>query len=173
MGHYGAVPPAFARVNPRFFTPGYATVVSAIVASVFYAVMRFASENVLWDTITALGMMICFYYGLTAFACVWYFRKQWFDSVRMFFFSFLFPLVGGAILAILFVITLRDSIDPDYGSGSNIGGVGLVFLLGVTVIGVGVVLMIWQSIKRPAFFKGETLGMDAPPSTRRLKEAAR
>ena len=173
MGHYGAVPPAFARVNPRFFTPGYATVVSAIVASVFYAVMRFASENVLWDTITALGMMICFYYGLTAFACAWYFRKQWFDSVRMFFFSFLFPLVGGAILAILFVITLRDSIDPDYGSGSNIGGVGLVFLLGVTVIGVGVVLMIWQSIKRPAFFKGETLGMDAPPSTRRLKEAAR
>ena len=38
---------------------------------------------------------------------------------------------------------------------------------------IGIVLMIWQSIKRPAFFKGETLGMDAPASTRRLKEAAR
>ena len=32
--------------------PGYATIVSAIVASVFYAVMRFLSEDVLWDTIT-------------------------------------------------------------------------------------------------------------------------
>ena len=70
MGHYGALPKRFAEVSPRFFTPGFATIVSAIVASVFYAVMRFISEDVLWDTITTLGMMICFYYGITAFACV-------------------------------------------------------------------------------------------------------
>ena len=37
------------------------------------------------DTITALGMMICFYYSLTAFACVWYFRGSLFSSVRHFF----------------------------------------------------------------------------------------
>jgi amino acid transporter len=169
MGHYGALPPSFARVSPRFFTPGYATIVSAIVASVFYAVMRFISEDVLWDTITTLGMMICFYYGLTAFACVWYFRKQWFDSTRNLFFTFLFPLIGGVILAVLFVTTLIDSTDPDYGSGSNIGGLGLVFILGVAVILIGVVIMIWQAIKRPAFFKGDTLAMDAPESLRRVK----
>lgn len=169
MGHYGALPASFARVSPRFFTPGYATIVSAIVASGFYAVMRFISENVLWDTITALGMMICFYYGITAFACVWYFRKQWFDSVRGFFFTMLLPLVGGVILLVLFVQTLVDSMDPDYGSGSNIAGVGLVFILGVTVILLGVVIMIWQSIKRPAFFRGETLSMDAPASLRRRR----
>ncbi|MGN6220195.1 MAG: amino acid transporter, partial [Microbacterium sp.] len=122
---------------------------------------------VLTDTILSLGMMICFYYGLTAFACVWYFRKQWFDSARSFFFTFLFPLVGGAILAVLFVTTLIDSMDPAYGSGSNIGGVGLVFVLGVGIIVVGVVIMIWQAIKRPAFFRGETLSIDAPPSLRR------
>ena len=167
MGHYGALPPKFAEVSPRFFTPGYATIVSAIVASVFYAVMRFISEDVLWDTITTLGMMICFYYGITAFACVWYFRKQWFDSTRNVFFTFLFPLIGGVILAFLFVTTLIDSMDPDYGSGSNIGGLGLVFILGVVVIGVGIVIMIWQAIKRPAFFRGETLSLEAPASLRR------
>lgn len=172
MGHYRALPDQFARVSPRFFTPGFATIVSAVVASVFYAVMRFVSENVLWDTITALGMMICFYYGLTAFACVWYFRKQWFDSARSFFFAFLFPLVGGGILAVLFVITLVDSMDPDYGSGSNIAGVGLVFILGVTVILAGVAIMIWQAIKRPAFFRGETLGLEAPESLRRARRVA-
>ncbi|MCX6502817.1 MAG: APC family permease [Microbacterium sp.] len=166
MGHYGALPKRFAAVHPRFFTPGFATLVSALVASAFYAVMRFLSENVLWDTITALGMMICFYYGLTAFACVWYFRKQWFDSARNVFFTFLFPLVGGAVLAVLFVTTLIDSMDPDYGSGSNVFGVGLVFVLGVTVILVGVVVMIWQSIVRPDFFRGKTLSLDAPPSRR-------
>lgn len=167
MGHYGALPESFSRVSPRFFTPGYATVVASIVASVFYAVMRFISEDVLWDTITALGMMICFYYGITAFACVWYFRRQWFDSTRSFLFTFLFPLVGGVILAALFVMTLVDSMNPEYGSGSNIGGIGLVFILGVTVILLGVAIMIWQSISRPAFFRGETLAMDAPPSLRR------
>jgi amino acid transporter len=173
MGHYGALPPSFAKVSPRFFTPGYATIVASIVASAFYAVMRFISEDVLWDTITALGMMICFYYGITAFACVWYFRKQWFDSARNVFFTLLFPLVGGLILAGLFVLTLVDSMNPDYGSGSNIAGVGLVFILGVVVILLGVGIMIWQAITRPAFFRGETLSLDAPESLRRRKEAAR
>lgn len=157
MGHYGALPERFAKVHPRFFTPGFATIVSSIAASAFYAVMRFVSVNVLGDTILTLGMMICFYYGITAFAAVWYFRTQWFRSVRNVFFQLLFPLVGGIILAVLFVTTIIDSMDPDYGSGSNIGGVGLVFILGVTVIGLGVVIMIVQRIVRPAFFRGETI----------------
>lgn len=167
MGHYGALPPAFARVSPRFFTPGYATLVSAVVAAGFYAIMRFVSENVLWDTITTLGMMICFYYGITAFACVWYFRKQWFDSVRNVFFTLVFPLVGGVILAVIFVTTLIDSMDPDYGSGSSVFGLGLVFVLGVAIILVGVVIMVWQAVRRPAFFRGETLSLDAPAGARR------
>lgn len=167
MGHYGALPPAYGKVNPRFFTPGYATIVSAIVASAFYAVMRLVSENTLWDTILTLGMMICFYYGITAFACVWYFRKQWFDSVRNVFFTFLFPLVGGVILAVLFVTTLIDSMDPAYGSGAQVGGLGIVFILGMIIIVLGIIVMIWQAVRRPAFFRGETLGKDAPASLRR------
>ena len=166
MGHYGALPKRFASVTPRFFTPGYATIVSAIVAAVFYAVMRLLSENVLTDTILSLGMMICFYYGLTAFACVWYFRKQWVDSARSCLLTFLSPLVGGVILAVIFVTTLVDSMDPDYGSGSEILGVGLVFILGVLIIVVGILIMIWQAVRRPAFFRGQTLSMDAPPSAR-------
>ena len=157
MGHYGALPEKFASVSPRFFTPGYATIVSAIVAAAFYAVMRFLSEDVLWDTITALGMMICFYYGITAFACVWFFRSVWFRSVRNVFFTLLFPLIGGVILAVLFFTTLIDSMDPDYGSGSSVFGLGLVFVLGMVVLLSGVVIMLWQWWKRPAFFRGEAL----------------
>ena len=167
MGHYDALPKKFAGVHPRFFTPGYATIASAIVASAFYAIMRFISEDVLWDTIAALGMMICFYYGVTALACVWYFRRQWFDSVRSFFFTLLCPLLGGVILLVLFAITAKDSMDPSYGSGTSIGGVGLVFILGVGVLVLGVVVMIINAIRRPAFFRGETLDRDAPASIRR------
>lgn len=157
MGHYGALPRKFARIHPRFLTPGYAVIVSSVVASVFYAVMRFISENVLWDTITALGMMICFYYGLTAYASVWYFRTQLSKNARNFFFMGLAPFVGGTVLLILFVHTLIDSMDPEYGSGSSIGGLGLVFVLGMTVMVVGVVIMVWQRLMMPGFFLGETL----------------
>ncbi|MET1051592.1 MAG: APC family permease [Mycetocola sp.] len=165
MGHYGALPSKFATVSPRFLTPGYATIVSAVVASAFYAIMRFISEDVLWDTITALGMMICFYYGITAFAAVWYFRTQLFASFRNFVFMLLFPLVGGIILAVLFFTTIIDSMDPDYGSGSNIGGIGLVFILGMVVIVSGIVIMIIQAIRRPAFFRGETLSVGRSDGT--------
>ncbi|GAA3705861.1 APC family permease [Zhihengliuella alba] len=163
MGHYGAISPKFARISPRFFTPGYATIVSAVVASAFYAVMRFVSENVLWDTITALGMMICLYYGITAFASVWYFRRTFTASVRNFVFQLLCPGIGGVILLILFFTTIIDSMDPAYGSGSSLFGLGLVFVLGMAVLGIGVVIMVVQYIRRPAFFRGETLTTAAEP----------
>jgi hypothetical protein len=86
--------------------------------------MRTLSENVLADTITALGMMICFYYSLTAFACVWYFRHSLFTSLRHFFMRGLCPLVGGVILSVIFARTAIDSASPDFGSGSHVGGWG-------------------------------------------------
>ena len=173
MGHYGAVPKKFATVSPRFFTPSFATIASAVVAGGFYAVMRFLSEDALWDTILALGMMICFYYGITALACVWYFRKQWFDSARSTWFKLVFPLVGGIALLTLFVITAKDSLAPDYGSiaigadANGEGGVGIVFFIGIGLLVFGAVLMLIQRFVSPAFFQGKTLTTDAPPSERR------
>lgn len=153
MGYYGALPGKFARVTPRFQTPGYATVAAAVISAGFYAVMRVVSENVLWDTITTLGMMVCFYYGVTALACVWYFRREAFRGPKNAFTKFLAPLLGGILLLVFFGQTAYDSMDPDYGSGSQIGGVGLVFLLGVGILLLGVVLMLVQYRRNPAFFR--------------------
>ncbi|MBT9470604.1 MAG: APC family permease [Pseudomonadota bacterium] len=159
MGHYKALPEKFAQVSPRFQTPAYATIASTLVSSIFYGVMRFISEDVLWDTITALGIMICFYYSITAFASVWYFRRQFLKSVPNFFFQFLCPMLGGLILGTLFFTTIIDAMDPNYGSGSHVGGLGLVFILGMGVILVGLAIMATMAIKRPAFFRGETLSI--------------
>ena len=99
----------------------------------------------LFDTILSLGLMICFYYGLTAIGCVWYFRQELFTSFYNFIFKFLFPLLGGLMLAAVFVVTVVDSADPANGSGAEIGGVGLVFVLGLGLILLGVVFMfIWR-----------------------------
>ena len=158
MSHYGALPPAIKKIHPKYKSPYVALMLSSIVASVFYALMRFLSEDVLWDTITALGMMVCFYYGITALSSPWYFRKtaitEGFGSVMS---KLVLPGLGGILLLIVFVQTTVDSMDPEFGSGSNIGGVGLVGIIGVVVLGLGVVLMLLQAKAKPAFFRGQVL----------------
>jgi amino acid transporter len=162
MGTYRALPERFASIHPRYLTPGYATLVGGFGAAVFYSVLTFLSENVLLDTIYSIGIMICFYYGLTAFACVWFFRNELFRSASSVLFKFLLPLLGGIGLTFVFVVTLRDSFSPDYGSGASIGGVGLVFIMGVGLIASGLILIALQRAKDPAFFRGETLKTDTP-----------
>jgi hypothetical protein len=36
---------------------------------VWYVGLTIVSENILFDSIAALGLMIAFYYGMTGFAC--------------------------------------------------------------------------------------------------------
>lgn len=162
MATYKALPARFGAIHPRYLTPSYATVVAGVVAGTFYTVLHLLSRNALMDTIYALGIMICFYYGLTAFACIWYFRHELFANLNSFVFKMLFPLLGGLGLFAVLLITLRDSASPDYGSGASVFGVGLVLVLGLGLILLGVVLMlVWRSVQ-PAYFRGETLRHDTP-----------
>ncbi|MFY1599652.1 APC family permease [Micromonospora sp. WMMD737] len=162
MGTYKAFPTRFATVHPRFFTPSYSTVAAGVGAGLFYSILTFTSDNVLTDTIYSLGIMICFYYGLTAFACIWFFRRELFKNVQSFVFKFLFPLLGGLGLLGVFVVTIRDSASPDYGSGASIGGVGLVLILGLGLIVLGLVFMFIMRARQPEFFLGRTLRKDTP-----------
>lgn len=155
MGYYRALGPKFARLSPKYQAPSYATIASCLIASVFYVAMRFISTSVLWDTIAALSLMVCLYYGVTAFACVWYFRKTSLKSgARNLFNQFILPLIGGIILVVFFAQTFVDSMDPAYGSGSEIGGIGLVFILSLVLLALGVAVMFYQRFKRPDFFAG-------------------
>ncbi|MFF0437325.1 APC family permease [Streptomyces sp. NPDC004327] len=162
MSTYEALPASYAKVHPRFKTPGKATIVAGVATGVFYTVMTLASEHVLVDTIYALGLMICFYYALTAFACVWYFRRELTRSARDLVFKGLFPLLGGALLAAVFGKTLYDMWDPAYGSGSSVFGVGSVFVIGVGLLLLGVVIMLVMQRRSPAFFRGEVLTKETP-----------
>ena len=163
MAVYHALPARFARVHPRYKTPGFSTLVMGIVALVFYVSMSLLSENFLYDSIYSLGLAIAFYYGLTGYACVWYFRRELFATVHSFFFKFLFPLLGALLLTAAFVKSAIDMLSPDYSEdGSTLLGVGRVFVIGVGSLLVGVVLMIvWAPFResRP-FFRGESLNRD-------------
>ncbi|MFE3291362.1 APC family permease [Rhodococcus sp. NPDC059234] len=166
MGAYRAFPKKLAEVHPRFLVPSYSTVVAGVVTAVFYTVVTVLSERTLLDTIAALGIMICWYYGITAFACVWYFRHSWFTSIRNTVFRLLFPLLGGIMLVAVFVISIGESMNPDNGSGAAIGGIGLVFYMGFGLLLVGAALMVIMRLRRPDFFLGRTLTRDTPSSVR-------
>jgi amino acid transporter len=162
MATYRALPASFARVHPRFQTPSVATLACGVAAGTFYAVVVVISENVLVDTIYALGLMICFYYGITAAACVWYFRKELRRSPRDLFVKGVVPGVGALVLAAVFVQTAVDTLDPAYGSGSSVFGLGSVFVIGIGLLLLGAVLMLVLRRSDGAFFRGQTLLTDTP-----------
>ena len=160
MSFYKALPEPLRRTDSKG-VPRVAVLAAGGLSAAFYVAMRLLSDNVLNDTIMALGMMVCFYYAVTAFACVWYFRRTWFASGRNTVLRLVLPLLGGIGLAVVFVQTAVDSIDPAFGSGSEIGGVGLVFIVGVGILALGAVLMLAYRAKNPAFFRGETVPVAA------------
>ena len=75
MAAFKAIPERFARIHPRYLTPTDSTIWMGGVSIVFYVGLTLLSANILADTIAAVGLLIAFYYGLTGFACAWFYRK--------------------------------------------------------------------------------------------------
>ena len=168
MAAYGSIPKRFARIHRRFLTPTWSTVGMAVLSIAFYALMTWVSQNVLFDTISALGLMIAFYYGMTGFACVWWFRKDLARGGRELLLKGVLPLFGGLVLAAFFVFGLYEDWKAVNSQSTwlmpfsphwRIGG---IFLTGVGALALGVILMLVYRFVSPAFFRGETLNKDTP-----------
>ena len=140
MSAHGAIGKWFARMHPRFRTPTTATLVMGGISALFYVLLTAASKNVLADSAASVGLLIAFYYGLTAFACVWFFRRSLFRSVRDLITKGILPLIGGLSLLGAFVLSIK-SYWPAASSYSSFGGVGGIFLIGAGSLVVGVVVM--------------------------------
>ncbi|WP_345802028.1 APC family permease [Microbacterium sp. AZCO] len=163
MAAYKALPKRFADVHPEYKTPSFSTLVMGVVAIIYYVGMSLISDNILQDSILSLGLAIAFYYAITGFACIWYYRRTLFTSARNFFYRFLFPLLGGLMLTYAFVQSAIDMWDPDYGY-TVLFGVGGAFVLGIGALLVGVLLMfLWYFFPRAKpFFRGESLNEETP-----------
>ena len=158
MSAHGAIPKWFARMHPRFRTPTTATVVMGAVSALFYVLLTAVSKNVLADSASATGLLIAFYYGLTGFACVWFFRRDLLTSARAFLVKGILPLVGGLALLGAFVLSIK-SYWPAANSYSSFHGIGGIFLIGAGSLVVGAVLMVVTARFTPRYFKD---GITAP-----------
>ncbi len=152
MAVWKALPDRFASVNARFMTPSFSTWVMGGVSLAFFAALSYLDGGTpLGDLIAAIGLLIAFYYGLTGFACVWFFRRSM-RTPRDIFFRGVLPGLGGLILLGLFVKASTAYYAADFGY-TSFHGVGGVFLLGYGSLVLGVVLMIVWFLVRPAYFR--------------------
>ena len=168
MASHGAIPKIFAKVHPRFQTPVWGTVIYGAVSIIWYVGLTLLSQNVLYDSIAALGLTIAFYYGLNGFAVPLFYRHQVFQSFKKFWLLLVFPLLGGLILLWVFIISLDSLWYPaNSASGNSWFGVGPPFVLGVAFILAGVVAMFlawWLLARSKTFFarKRETVEAMVP-----------
>jgi amino acid transporter len=162
MGVYKALPTSFAKIHRKYLTPTVSTIVMGAASIFFYVMFTLISSSLLLALIGSVGLMIAFYYGMTGYACVWYYRKTLTKSARDFLMRGVVPLLGAIMLTVVFAYGLISYAKPDYlldddGNNVTILGFGAVAVVGIGALILGVVLMfVWWAMS-PSFFKGQTL----------------
>lgn len=172
MARAGAIPARFGAIDKRRLTPHVSTWVVGVVASVYYLVVNGLSENALFDTLSALSLLIAFYYAMTGFACAWFYRRHLRDSVKSLLFVGVGPVVGGIALLYLFVRSLIDLADPENSYSGSWLGVGPPFVIGVGFIILGLVLMVVWRFQGPERYWGRTAETVDPSLARSTLGAA-
>jgi len=179
MARAKAMPEVLGAIHPRYLSPHISTILMGGFSVVWYVGLTLVSENILFDSIAALGLMIAFYYGLTGFACTWYYRREVLTSVKAFLFVGVAPTLGGLILTYVLVKSCIDLSKPaNSESGDSWLGVGPPLVIGIGLMLFGVVLMfIWYGAGHREFFqrKLEVVdpgSLDEPPPPSRPAETA-
>ncbi len=154
MSRSGALPAGLGVVHPRYMTPHVATILFGALSIAWYVGLTLVSENILFDSIAALGLMIAFYYGLTGFACALYYRREARKSVKGLLFAVVAPALGGVILTWVLVKSIIELSDPaNSESGNSWLGVGPPLVIGIGFMVLGAVLMVVWSRQERAFFR--------------------
>ncbi len=171
MAAYKALPKSFAKISPRFLTPTVSTITMGAVSIAFYVAVNYASNGigVIGDAVIAIGLYIAFYYGLTGFACAWYYRRNLTSSARNLFMQGILPVVGALMLWFLGGWSLW--LDYDVATANDftmwtVPGIhwqiGGAFVIAVGAAIAGVLFFIYNRITAPAFFRKQTLTRATP-----------
>jgi amino acid transporter len=154
MARRAALPKRLAHVSPRFRTPDVSTWIVAVIAIGWYVLANVISENALFDSLTALSLLIAFYYSLTGIACAVYYRRQLLRSAKNFLLIGLGPVVGAGLLIWLLIRSLSDLNDPEASaSGTTWFGLGPPLVIGIAIFLLGIVIMVVWRLRDGTFWR--------------------
>jgi amino acid transporter len=170
MATYKALPRSFARMHRTHLTPTVSTLVMGGISILLYAGLNYISKgNVIADAVTSCGIFIASYYGLTGFACAWYYRRNLRSSARNLWMQGILPVLGGVILYFLGGWSLWEDYDVNTGNSYTtytIPGihwqVGGVFVIVFLASLIGLLFFIYLRVTQPPFFKRQTLTRSTP-----------
>ena len=149
-----AAPKTFGRVHPEYLTPHVATVWMGVISVAWYVGLKLISDNVLYDAVAGLGMMIAFYYGITGFACPVYFRRQLHQRPRPFLLTGVAPTIGGIVLFWALYKSIADGIDPNPADSTIwLGHFAPSVVIGVGFFLLGFLLMLAMWFTDKTFFR--------------------
>jgi ABC-type phosphate transport system permease subunit len=141
----------------------------AISIALYIPFNYLSGGNVIADAVTAIGLYIAFYYGLTGFACAWYYRKQLTSSARNLWMQGILPVLGGLIMYFAGGWSLWEDWDVATGNsytswtvpglGWQIGG---TFVIAFVSALVGLIVGIYMRFAYPAYFRKQTLTRSTP-----------
>jgi amino acid transporter len=152
MARQKAFPPSFGKIHPRHLTPSYSTVwMGAVSTAWFIGIELLSPDNVLGDSVTALGFGIAFYYGITGIACAVFYRRELLKDWKTFVYAGLLPVVGAIALFGIFIVALKDYSNPD-NTNTAILGIGSPVVIGVGALLLGAVVMFFARFRYKEFF---------------------
>ena len=154
MARRHALPRRFGHISPRYRTPEVSTWWVGVIASVWFVLVSLVSENALFDSITALSLLIAFYYALTGIACAVYYRRQLTRSVSTFVLIGVGPVVGSLLLIWLLALSIRDLADPENSyTGAAWLGVGPPLVIGLGIFVLGLLVMAWWRTRDATYWQ--------------------
>ncbi|MHB8690791.1 MAG: APC family permease [Solirubrobacteraceae bacterium] len=159
MSRWGALPQALGRIHPRFMTPAIATVLMGTISAAWTVAVLVANpaQSVLGDSITALGFLIGFYYGITGLACVVYYRRAVKQRLGSLISLGLIPGAGALLLVGIFFKALTHYSQHAIGGipvnyAPPVAGVEVPIVIGLGSLALGVALMLISRHFYPKYF---------------------
>ncbi|MFE5936924.1 APC family permease [Streptomyces sp. NPDC056470] len=136
MGRDRTMPAALGSVHRRWNTPWVAIAAVGGAALLMFGAAAAAGSmgRILSDAVSAIGLLIAFYYGLAGIAAVVAYRGMLLNSVRNFLVGGVWPLLGSAFMLWAFVESLGE-----------LSTTSRVIGLGGLLVGVVPMLVYWRA----------------------------
>jgi len=154
MGRDRVISRRFEQIHPRFQTPWLACFVITLLA-LLLLILSSSSESIsaiMTSLISAIGVMVAFYYAMVGFACTWYYRKTLRQTPATFWVQGVWSIGSAVILLAIGILQL-----PALGWN--------VSLLTIGAIALGIVPLMYYRLKYRSTFYDEPAEYDTLAST--------